>query len=108
MNKEQKQFINHLALREAYLTLREREDWRDSNLELEVMSAWIEMMAKVKTQREGTAREFWESNLMIVSKALDEVKNLKDQIARLTHSYEILYTEYQRVSQVVEEERKNF
>ena len=94
--------INELLRRDAELTVLKRKNVRDTLIEVESQSALIEMTLKAKQAKDGSAKEFWESNLLKAGRALDLVNEYKNELATVEMLYNKLYSEYSRLVDVVE------
>lgn len=90
-----KKYVNYLIERDTKLKLIGRKRLKDSFLESECSSAWIEMMFKVKSQPDDSeARKFWENRLNTIHKLFDERTEMMQELIRLETEYQKLYMRY--------------
>ena len=95
-----RQNVEHLILK--------RKNVRDSMADLEAQSALIEMLFKTKQSTNVEAVEFWESRLDKVSKVLDLVTMYKEELAKVEMAYDKLYSEYRKVTTLVNKLEEEF
>lgn len=104
-----KKHLNYLIERDVKLKLLGRERLRDSYLEGECSSAWIEMMFKVKSQPDDSeARKFWEDRLNILHKLFDDRTEMLQEVIRLETEYQKLYMRYSEQVEVNKKLQENF
>lgn len=103
-----KEHINWLTLRDAELTLLNEKNYWDDSVENDFVESFANLMEKVLPMKDGKPKEFWVENLMKMHTLIRRHQKIKHDYGKLERSYESLYTEYQRICEIVEEERKNF
>ena len=102
-------YFNYLIDRDTKLKLIGRKRLKDSFLEAECSSAWIEMMFKVKAQPDDSeARKFWEDRLNTIHKLFDERTEMMQELIRLETEYQKLYTRYAEQVSVNSKLQKEF
>jgi len=85
---------NYLAEREARLRILERKSYKDSLVQVEASSAFIECTLKVMESNNKDAREWWTERLNKLERVLDENVTLNNELEVLEWEYKKLYNMY--------------
>ncbi len=101
-------YKNYLAEREARLRILERKSYKDSLVQVEASSAFIECTLRVMESNNEEAKTWWRERLNLMERVIDENVKLHNEIEVLEWEYKKLYSKYSEMVEINRRLEKDF
>lgn len=101
-------YNNYLAEREARLRILERKSYKDSLVQVEAGSAFIECTLRVMGSNNEEAKEWWRERLNLMERVIDENVKLQNELEILEWEYKKLYNMYKEMVEINKKLRDEF